>query len=488
MRDFSADHRWLSINTATAARRSGALDRIIEACARARHPRDLALARPGRGDRPRAHRARWCATHGLELSGYCRGGMFPAIDAAGPRGRARRQPPRRRRGEDARRAPASCSSSAACPARSPARPHHKDIAARAPRGARRHRRDARVRARASACRWRSSRCTRCTRPTAPASTRSSRRSTSATRSTRRDSGALGVAVDVYHVWWDPKLEAQIAPRRPRAPARLPRLRLAGADARPAERPRHDGRRRDRDPAASARWVEAAGFAGYSEVEIFSTRELVEAAGRRGARHLHRAAPQRRLSSWTRARCASAACAGPSPSRRSAVRRARCDVERARDQHAPARSRCRARPAAGRCRSISVPNTSGADRLADVEARVDDAVDRARSRSSGAARLTIRSRDGPAMPGRRQPISANSTGTAIGAQRRVADRQREHARRCRSRCRRSSRSAPGRTARKPPTTMPPALRDHVERQAHRRPARAARRAAGAPPRARRPARR
>ena len=22
-------------------------------------------------------------------------------------------------------------------------------------------------------------------------------------------GALGVAVDVYHVWWDPKLEAQI---------------------------------------------------------------------------------------------------------------------------------------------------------------------------------------------------------------------------------------------------------------------------------------
>ena len=24
------------------------------------------------------------------------------------------------------------------------------------------------------------------------------------------SGALGVAVDAYHVWWDPKLQAQIA--------------------------------------------------------------------------------------------------------------------------------------------------------------------------------------------------------------------------------------------------------------------------------------
>ena len=58
-------------------------------------------------------------------------------------------------------------------------------------------------------------------------------------------GALGVALDVYHVWWDPKLEAQIARAGTRAPARLPRLRLAGADARPAQRPRHDGRRHHR---------------------------------------------------------------------------------------------------------------------------------------------------------------------------------------------------------------------------------------------------
>ena len=44
------------------------------------------------------------------------------------------------------------------------------------------------------------------------------------------------------------------------------------------------------------WVEAAGFAGYSEVEIFSER-LVEAADGRGARDLHRAASHGRLSSF-----------------------------------------------------------------------------------------------------------------------------------------------------------------------------------------------
>ena len=62
---------------------------------------------------------------------------------------------------------------------------------------------------------------------------------------------LGIAVDVYHVWWDPDLEREI---RRAGKARIlgfPCLRLAGADHRPAARPRHDGRRRDRHPAGSA---------------------------------------------------------------------------------------------------------------------------------------------------------------------------------------------------------------------------------------------
>ena len=186
--------------------------------------------------------------HGLELSGYCRGGMFPAADAAG----------RRAARDDNRRAvDEACTLSAPClvlvvgglPGALAGKAAHKRHRARA-----RQVRDgiaatARIRARAPACRWPSSRCTRCMPPTAPASTRWSRRWTSATRSMPGGArGALGVAVDVYHVWWDPKLQAQIERAGTRAPARLSRLRLAHADHRPAQRPRHDGRRRDRHPA------------------------------------------------------------------------------------------------------------------------------------------------------------------------------------------------------------------------------------------------
>ena len=39
---------------------------------------------------------------------------------------------------------------------------------------------------------------------------------------------VGVAVDAYHVWWDPDLARQIA-RAGATHPRLPRLRLAGAD-------------------------------------------------------------------------------------------------------------------------------------------------------------------------------------------------------------------------------------------------------------------
>src|SRR3978361_1951291 len=79
MRDFSGDHRWLSLNTATV-RKQGDLAEIIEACARngirAIHPwRDqgaaIGLERGGGAVRDA----------GLELSGYCRGGMFTS-DAA----------------------------------------------------------------------------------------------------------------------------------------------------------------------------------------------------------------------------------------------------------------------------------------------------------------------------------------------------------------------------------------------------------------------
>jgi sugar phosphate isomerase/epimerase len=82
---------------------------------------------------------------------------------------------------------------------------------------------------------------------------------------------VGVAVDVYHLWWDPALEAEIA-RCGRLKAlfayhvcdwRTPTLDLLndrglmGEGCIPLRQIR--------------RWVETAGFRGFNEVEVFSTR-------------------------------------------------------------------------------------------------------------------------------------------------------------------------------------------------------------------------
>lgn len=88
---------------------------------------------------------------------------------------------------------------------------------------------------------------------------------------RLHSTSLGVAVDVYHVWWDPDLEAQIA-RAGRLGAlfafhvcdwKTPVLDMLEDRGLMGEGcvdiPRMRG------------WVEAAGFKGFVEVEIFSKR-------------------------------------------------------------------------------------------------------------------------------------------------------------------------------------------------------------------------
>src|SRR3984957_6989325 len=79
MRDFSADHRLLSLNNATV-RKQGDLVEIVEACARhgirAIDPWRDQVAAIGLDRAVRAVR-----DAGLDLSGYCRGGMFTS-DAA----------------------------------------------------------------------------------------------------------------------------------------------------------------------------------------------------------------------------------------------------------------------------------------------------------------------------------------------------------------------------------------------------------------------
>jgi len=78
---------------------------------------------------------------------------------------------------------------------------------------------------------------------------------------------VGVAVDVYHVWWDPKLAAQIA----RARGRI--LGYHICDWLPNTRDLFNDRGMMGDGVIDIRGireqVEAAGFRGFHEVEIFS---------------------------------------------------------------------------------------------------------------------------------------------------------------------------------------------------------------------------
>src|SRR3569832_2050760 len=85
MRDFSQEHRWLSINTATIRKSRGVelpLPEIIEACAK----RGIRAISPWRDQVQAAGLAtiaKLVKAHGLALSGYCRGGMFPASTPQG---------------------------------------------------------------------------------------------------------------------------------------------------------------------------------------------------------------------------------------------------------------------------------------------------------------------------------------------------------------------------------------------------------------------
>jgi sugar phosphate isomerase/epimerase len=277
MRDFSRDHRWLSINTATVRRSSGVdlpLPDIIEACAR-RGIRAIAPWRDQVAAAGLAAVSRLVKAHGLELSGYCRGGMFPAADAAGLQ-EAR---------EDNRRAvDEACELNAAClvlvvgglPGAAAGKAVHKDIAA-----ARTQVRDgiaellayartmdmplaieplhpmyAADRACVNTLEQALDLCEELDPPQA------------GSHATGR--AALGVAVDVYHVWWDPKLQSQIA--------RAGKDRLLAFHVCDWLTPTTDllndrGMMGDGviDIPRIRGWVEDQGFAGYSEVEIFSAR-------------------------------------------------------------------------------------------------------------------------------------------------------------------------------------------------------------------------
>ena len=79
MRDFSADHDWLALNTITL-RKQGDLGTIVDACARYQI-RAIAPWRDEIAMMGATKAARRIRDAGLSISGYCRAGMFVADQA-----------------------------------------------------------------------------------------------------------------------------------------------------------------------------------------------------------------------------------------------------------------------------------------------------------------------------------------------------------------------------------------------------------------------
>jgi sugar phosphate isomerase/epimerase len=264
MRDFSSGPEWLSINTATV-RKQWTLPQIIDGCARLGIPaispwRDQ-VAQCGLAVASRAVRE-----SGLRVSGYCRGGMFPAADDAGLAAAL---------DDNFRAVDEACELGSPClvlvvgglPGALEGRAAHRDIArarAQVTDGVARLLDYARPRNMPLAI-----------EPLHPMY--AAERACVNTLEQALDicdaldpasSGALGVAVDVYHVWWDPKLSEQIR----RAGAR----RLLAFHVCDWLTPTTDlllDRGMMGDGVIELRkirgWMEDAGYAGFSEVEIFS---------------------------------------------------------------------------------------------------------------------------------------------------------------------------------------------------------------------------
>lgn len=264
MRDFSSDHRWLSLNTATV-RKQGNLIEIIDACAR----HGIRAIDPWRDqvtavglDRA-VHAVRDAA---LDLSGYCRGGMFVA-DAA-HRGEVRDD--NRRAVDEAAALGASCIVLVVGGLPQYSRPGSaasKDIAA------------ARTQVHDGIAEMldyaRQAGLPLAIEPLHPAYA-GDRACVNTTRQALdicdaidpQRSGMLGVALDVYHIWWDPELMGQIA--------RAGEDRLLAFHVCDWLVPTKDilnDRGMMGDGVIDIKFVRAAveaeGYAGYSEIEIFS---------------------------------------------------------------------------------------------------------------------------------------------------------------------------------------------------------------------------
>jgi sugar phosphate isomerase/epimerase len=264
MRDFSNDHRWLSLNTATV-RKQGDFVAITEACAR--HAiRGISPWRDQVAHVGLDRAVKAVKDHDLELSGYCRGGMFVADNAH----RMQERDDNRRCVDEAVALGSPCivlvvgglpqySRPGSSPSKNivNARAQVDDGIAEMMDYAKQAKMPLAI------------------EPLHPAYA-ADRACVNTTEQAldicdRLDpnrSGLLGVALDVYHIWWDPEL--------------LPQIVRAGQDRLMAFHvcdwlvPTKDilndrGMMGDGviDIKSARAAVEAQGFAGYSEIEIFS---------------------------------------------------------------------------------------------------------------------------------------------------------------------------------------------------------------------------
>jgi sugar phosphate isomerase/epimerase len=267
MRDFTGDVQWLSINTATV-RKQWTLDQIIEGCAR----RGIRAISPWR-DQVAAigldTAARLLKETGISLSGYCRGGFFSASTAQGLRDAL---DDNRRAIDEAKTLNAPCTVLVvgALPGALAGKAEYKDMSL-----ARSQVQDGIAATMEYA---REVGMPLAIEPLHPM--QAADRACVNTMEQALDlcdaidperTGMLGVAVDAYHVWWDPKLASQIAR------AGVKRL-LAWhvCDWLTPTRDLLSDRGMMGDGVIELRkirgWMEDAGYAGFAEVEIFSEQD------------------------------------------------------------------------------------------------------------------------------------------------------------------------------------------------------------------------
>jgi len=263
MRDLSNDRALLSINSMTV--KPWALEQLVEGCARA----GISAISPWR-DIVQAcgieRAAKLIGAHGMTVTGLCRGGLFPANAAR----RVEVRDDNRRCIDEAAALGACCIVLVAGGLPQYARPGSspsKDIAA-----ARSQVEEALAEMLDYA---KQAKVPLAIEPLHPAYA-ADRCCVNTTKQAldlcdRLDpgrSGALGVALDVYHIWWDPEVMSQIA--------RAGKERLLAFHVCDWLVPTRDilndrGMMGDGviDIKRLRAAVEAAGYAGYSEIEIFS---------------------------------------------------------------------------------------------------------------------------------------------------------------------------------------------------------------------------